>query len=38
LIDAVSDENLWAEKYFGKLEDVFDIQETISRKIVDALK
>jgi serine/threonine protein kinase/Tfp pilus assembly protein PilF len=38
LIDATNDENLWAEKYSGKLEDVFDIQETISRKIVDALK
>src|SRR5262249_9563655 len=38
LIDAASDEHLWAEKYSGKLEDVFDIQETISRKIVDALK
>jgi eukaryotic-like serine/threonine-protein kinase len=38
LIDAANDAYLWAEKYSGKLEDVFDIQETISRKIVDALK
>jgi non-specific serine/threonine protein kinase len=38
LIDAATDEHLWAEKYSGKLEDIFDIQETISRKIVDALK
>jgi serine/threonine protein kinase len=38
LIDAANDEHLWAEKYSGKLEDVFDIQETISRKIADALK
>ncbi len=38
LIDARSDEHLWADKYSGKLEDVFDIQEQISRKIVDALK
>jgi serine/threonine protein kinase len=38
LIDALTDEHLWADKYAGKLEDVFDIQEQISRKIVDALK
>lgn len=38
LIDALHDEHLWADKYSGKLEDVFDIQEQISRKIVDALK
>jgi len=38
LVDAVSDEHLWAEKYAGTLEDVFEIQETISRRIVDALK
>jgi len=38
LIDALSDAHLWADKYSGKLEDVFDIQEQISRKIVDALK
>ena len=38
LIDPVEDEQLWAEKYSGKLEDIFEIQEQISRKIVDALK
>jgi serine/threonine protein kinase/cytochrome c-type biogenesis protein CcmH/NrfG len=38
LIDALTDEHLWADKYAGKLEDVFDIQEQISRQIVDALK
>ena len=38
LVDPVRDEHLWAEKYSGKLEDIFDIQEQISRKIVDALK
>ena len=38
LVDPVKDEHLWAEKYSGKLEDIFDIQEQISRKIVDALK
>lgn len=38
LIDAEQDRNIWAEKYSGSLEDVFTIQEEISRRIVDALK
>ncbi|OVE79256.1 hypothetical protein BVY01_02995, partial [bacterium I07] len=38
LIDAVNDTHLWAEKYNGTLDDVFDIQEKVSRSIVDALK
>jgi len=38
LVDPVHDETLWAEKYTGTLEDIFDIQEQISRRIVDALK
>lgn len=38
LIDAASDTHLWAEKYSGTLDDVFDIQEKVSRSIVDALK
>ncbi|MCK4993244.1 MAG: tetratricopeptide repeat protein, partial [Bacteroidales bacterium] len=38
LIDAASDAHLWAEKYSGTLDDVFDIQEKVSRSIVDALK
>jgi len=38
LIDAATDAHLWAEKYRGTLEDVFDIQEEVSSKIVDALK
>jgi TolB-like protein len=37
LIDAGSDEHLWAEKYDGRLEDVFEMQEKVSRSIVDAL-
>ena len=37
LIDAFNDAHLWAEKYNGTLEDVFDIQEKVSRSIVDAL-
>jgi serine/threonine protein kinase len=38
LIDAANDAHLWADKFMGKTEDIFDIQETISRSIVDALK
>jgi non-specific serine/threonine protein kinase len=38
LIDARSDEHLWAEKYTGTLDDVFDIQEKVSRAIVAGLK
>ncbi|HKI78583.1 MAG TPA: protein kinase [Ignavibacteriaceae bacterium] len=37
LIDVESDEQLWAETYKGKLADVFDIQEKVSKQIVDAL-
>ena len=38
LIDAASDAHLWAEKYSGTLDDVFDVQEKVSRSIVEALK
>ena len=38
LIDAESDAHIWAEKYSGTLDDVFDVQEKVSRSIVDALK
>jgi non-specific serine/threonine protein kinase len=38
LIDPLNQSLLWAEKFNGTLDDVFDIQENISRKIVSALK
>jgi len=38
LIDARSDAHIWAEKYSGTLDDVFGIQEKVSRAIVEALK
>ena len=38
LIEVNTDTHLWAEKYKGTLEDVFDIQEEVSRSIVEALK
>jgi len=38
LIDAERDAHLWAEKYSGTMDDIFEIQESVSRSIVDALK
>jgi len=38
LIDAASDSHLWAEKYSGTLDDIFNIQEKVSSSIADALK
>ena len=38
LIDGTNDSHIWADKYNGTLEDIFDIQERVSRSIADALK
>jgi TolB-like protein len=38
LIDAQRDAHLWTEKYSGAVEDVFDMQEKVSRAIVDELR
>jgi TolB-like protein len=38
LIDGLSDSHIWAEKYSGTLDDIFDIQEKVSRSIANALK
>ena len=38
LIDGVNDTHIWAEKYNGTLDDVFEIQEKVSLSIVNALK
>jgi eukaryotic-like serine/threonine-protein kinase len=38
LVDATSNAQVWADKYGGTLDDVFDIQERVSRSIVDALE
>jgi len=38
LIDTRRDAHVWAGKFGGTLDDVFDIQERVSREIVDALK
>ena len=37
-IDANEDNHLWAETYRGTMEDIFDMQENVSIKIVDALR
>jgi len=37
-IDAVKDIHLWAETYSGTIDDIFDIQEKVSEKIVQALR
>jgi TolB-like protein len=37
LIDAASDTHLWGDKYGGTLDDVFELQERVSREIVKAL-
>ena len=38
LVDTTTDEQLWAEKYSGTMDDVFDVQERVSRAIVNALR
>jgi adenylate cyclase len=37
LIDVASGAHLWAERYTGSLQDVFALQDQVSRKIIDAL-
>jgi non-specific serine/threonine protein kinase len=38
LIDTARDAHLWAQKYSGTVEDIFDIQENVSRSIVGELE
>jgi TolB-like protein/class 3 adenylate cyclase/Tfp pilus assembly protein PilF len=38
LIDGIHDAHIWAEKYTGMLDNVFEIQESVSRSIADSLK
>lgn len=37
LIDAITGHHLWADRYTGIIDDVFNFQDNISQKIVDAL-
>ena len=38
LVDTTTDAQLWAERFSGSLDDVFDVQERVSRAIVAALQ
>jgi serine/threonine protein kinase len=38
LVDGATDRTVWAEKYSGTIDDVFDLQERLSRAIVDSLR
>ena len=38
LIDAATDQHLWAESYDRELEDIFEIQSDVAGKIVESLK
>lgn len=38
LIDGTTDAHLWAEKYGGTMDDVFEVQERISKAIVQELR
>jgi len=38
LVDTNTDAQLWAEKFSGTMDDVFDVQERVSRAIVAALQ
>jgi adenylate cyclase len=38
LIDATTGGHLWAERYDGSLQDIFALQDQVTRKIVSALK
>jgi non-specific serine/threonine protein kinase len=37
LVDVATDAPLWSDKYSGTMDDVFEVQERVSREIVNAL-
>ncbi len=37
LVDAATDSPIWAERFSGTMDDVFDVQERVAREIVAAL-
>jgi TolB-like protein/AraC-like DNA-binding protein len=38
LIDAINDTPIWAEQYNHKTEDIFSVQNTVAKKIAEAIK
>lgn len=38
LIDVVNDTPIWAEQYNNKTEDIFSVQNTVAKKIAEAIK
>jgi len=38
LVDTATDELIWSNKFMGPLENVFEIEETIARAIIEALE
>jgi eukaryotic-like serine/threonine-protein kinase len=38
LIDATNDAHLWADRYSGTLDDVFEIQDNVTQAIVEGIK
>jgi len=38
LVDVVTNRQVWGDTYKGKLDDIFEIQETVAKQIVEALK
>ena len=38
LVDTVTEQNVWSDKYAGAVENVFDMQERVSRSIAEALR
>jgi serine/threonine protein kinase/tetratricopeptide (TPR) repeat protein len=38
LLDGITEEPLWAERFDGTLDDIFDVQERVALAIVDALE
>jgi TolB-like protein/DNA-binding winged helix-turn-helix (wHTH) protein len=37
LMDSITGENIWAERYDGALENLFEVQDEVTRKITNAL-
>ena len=38
LIDAETDNHVWAEKFDGRIEDIFDLQDAITAKVISAIE